>query len=437
MAQSNEMLISRSIRAPKVFSLWSKVLLIAIVVLVGFMAFASPSHGASATNNDNGLVKVVTIKVGGFVDPQNESLINDTLQRATKSGVSLYVIQLDSNGIAGGDVNRIASKLKSAELVTAIWVGPTSAKYSNELDPILESVDVVGAANKSLAKKTNATIIAPSLREFYAQLDGQMIDRLDFKLDTGCSKKEVESKTAQCKDVVLEKDTNFALNIAPLFEKLSPIENLGHSLIKPSFAIGLLVLGLFLLVFEFYAASVGVSAVSGTIASLCGIYGLGYLPTNWWAIAVLIVGVGALVIDVQAGGVGFYTFMGSALIFGGAFFATERTGAYGVSIVGASVVVVLALLFSVGAIPSLIRTRFGTATIGREDFIGEIAIADGDIDPEGNVKLRGGSWKARANHATPIKDGDECKIVKIEGIVLEVEPLVGAAVDYREKRAKS
>ena len=127
--------------------------------------------------------------MGGFVDPQNESLINDTLQRATKSGVSLYVIQLDSNGIAGGDVNRIASKLKSAELVTAIWVGPTSAKYSNELDPILESVDVVGAANKSLAKKTNATIIAPSLREFYAQLDGQMIDRLDFKLDTGCSKK--------------------------------------------------------------------------------------------------------------------------------------------------------------------------------------------------------------------------------------------------------
>ena len=33
-------------------------------------------------------------------------------------------------------------------------------------------------------------------------------------------------------------------------------------------------------------------------------------------------------------------------------------------------------------------------------------------------------------------DGGDMEVVKIEGIVLEVEPLVGAAVDYREKRGK-
>jgi len=416
------------------FTPFVKAIFVALIVLIGLLVFANPSQ--ASTPSDNGLVKVVTIKVGGFIDPQNEALISDTLNRAEETGASLYVIQLDSNGIAGGDINRIAKKLKSAELVTAIWVGPTSAKYSNELDPILDSVDLVGAANKSLSEKTGSTIVAPSLREFYAQLDNQKIERLDFTLDTGCSKEEIKDKTEQCKDVVLEQDANFALNIAPTFEKLSPIANLGHSLIKPSFAVGLLVLGLFLLVFEFYAASVGVSAIAGSIASLCGIYGLGYLPTNWWAIAILVFGVAALVIDVQAGGVGFYTFTGSALIFGGTFMATERTGAYGVSLIGAAVITVMALLFSVGAIPSLIRTRFGTPTIGREDFIGEIGIADGDIDPEGNVKLRGGSWKARVNHATPIKDGQECRVSKIEGIILEVEPLVGAAKDYREKRSK-
>ncbi len=412
-----------------------KALLVAGLLLTAFMLFANPTQALAQANN--GLVKVLTIKVGGYIDPQNESLINDTLDRASNAGVSLYVIQLDANGVAGANIDRIAENLRAAEFVTAIWVGPTSAKYSDELDPLLKAVDIVGAANKTLGDKTNATIIAPSLREFYAQLDNKKIERLDYTLDTGCSKAEIQDKTEKCKDVTLEKGTNFTLTISPLFEKLSPIANLGHSLIKPSFAVGLLVLGLFLLVFEFYAASVGVSAVAGTVASLCGIYGLGYLPTNWWAIGILVLGIGALVIDVQAGGVGFYTVLGSLLIFGGAFMATERTGAYGVSVVGAIVVVVMSLLFSMGAIPSLIRTRFGTATIGREDFIGEIAVAQGDINPKGIIKLRGGSWEARVNQSTPIEDGQECKVVRIEGIVIEVEPLEGAAEDYLEKHSKA
>ena len=197
-----------------------------------------------------------------------------------------------------------------------------------------------------------------------------------------------------------------------------------------------MVLGLCLLAFEFYAASVGVASLAGIGAVIAGIYGLGYLPTHWWAVALVGLGIVAMVIDVQAGGVGFYTILGTILLSIGSFFATERGGSYQVSWIATVAVVVMALLFMVGAIPSLIRTRFGTPTIGREDFIGEEGIANGDINPEGNIILRGASWKARTNHATPIRDGEHCKVIKIEGIVLEVEPLVGAAVDYREKRSK-
>ncbi|HMS25277.1 MAG TPA: NfeD family protein [Acidimicrobiia bacterium] len=391
----------------------------------------------AATPDTGSTLNVSNVHIGGFMDPHNEALISQTLKSANENNVSLYVIQLDSNGVAGADINRIARKLSQADFVVAIWVGPTSAVYSDVLSPLLEAADFVGAADKSLANKSDATIIAPSLREFLAQLDNKKVSRLDYVLDMGCSKKEVtaeDAKSELCKDVKFAKNENFQLNIAPRFEKLSPIANLGHSLIKPGFAMGLLVMGLCLLAFEFFAASVGVAAIAGTIASLCGVYGLGYLPTQWWAVALCVLGVGALVIDVQAGGVGLYTAVGSVSIFAGTFFATDRSGPYGVTIVGAIIITIMALLFAVGAIPSLIRTRFGTPTIGREDFIGDEGIADGDIDPEGSVKLRGGSWKARTNHATPIKDGEKCRIIKIEGIILEVEPLVGAAIDHREKR---
>ncbi len=402
-------------------------------------AFATKSVDPAAVSQSQ-TIKVLNVHVGGFMDPHNQALIFDTLQTAKKQGVTLYVIQLDSDGIAGASVNDIADELKNAPFVTSIWVGPTSAVFSDVLDPMVNAVDFVGAADKKLAEKSGATIIAPSFREFLAQLDGKTAQRLDYQLDTGCSKEEVNAKNADtgpCADVKLDKGENFRLNVAPRFEKLSPIANLGHSLIKPGFAVGLLVMGLCLLAFEFFAASVGVAAIAGTISGLCGVYGLGYLPTQWWAIAMVVFGVGALVIDVQAGGVGFYTGLGTLLIGFGSFFATGRSDTFAVTIVGVVVITIMALLFAVGAIPSLIRTRFGTPTIGREDFIGDEGIADGDIDPEGSVKLRGGSWKARTNHATPIKDGEKCRIIKIEGIILEVEPLVGAAKDHREKRAKS
>ncbi|MFN8015842.1 MAG: NfeD family protein [Acidimicrobiia bacterium] len=401
-------------------------------MLIALFATSSPANAVSS--NTENKTKVLNIHIGGYIDPHNESLIRTTLKSAQESGVTLYVLQLDSEGAAGGNIETIAKSLRESNIVTAIWVGPTSATYSKKLNPIVNSVDFAGAASKKLAEKADVDIVAPSLREFYSKLDGKKIGRLDFVLNMGCSKQEVKNKTADCSNIKLNKIENFKLVIDPSFQKLSPIANLGHSLIKPSFAIGLLVLGLCLLAFEFFAASVGVSAVAGALSCVSGIYGLGYLPTNWYMVALATFGVFALVIDVQAGGVGFYTLIGTICIFVGSFFATGRTDSYSVSIIGAIVVTIMALLFCVGAMPSLIRTRFGTPTIGREDFIGEEAIADGDIDPEGSVKLRGASWKARTNHATPIKDGEKCKVAKIEGIVLEVEPLVGAAKDYREKR---
>ena len=130
-----------------------------------------------------------------------------------------------------------------------------------------------------------------------------------------------------------------------------------------------------------------------------------------------------MVIDVQAGGIGFYTILGSVLTVVGIFFATGRDGAYVTAYSANAIILVMALLFMIGAIPSLIRTRFGTPTIGREDFIGDIAIADGDVGSKGSVKLRGASWKARTSQVIAVKDGEKCKVVKISGVVLEVESI--------------
>ena len=96
----------------------------------------------------------------------------------------------------------------------------------------------------------------------------------------------------------------------------------------------------------------------------------------------------------------------------------------------------IALTFLSG-MPSMVRTRFSTPTIGREWMIGEMGLALTSVDPDGTVSVRSARWPARTNRATPIGLGDRVRVVGIEGVVLEVEPEEGGAIDYRERRRAS
>ena len=95
------------------------------------------------------------------------------------------------------------------------------------------------------------------------------------------------------------------------------------------------------------------------------------------------------------------------------------------------------LLAFLSGMPSMVRTRFSTPTIGREWMIGEEGLALSEVDPDGTVSVRRAHWPARTNRATPIAAGATIRVVGIEGIMLEVEPETGGARDYRERRSKA
>jgi membrane-bound serine protease (ClpP class) len=86
--------------------------------------------------------------------------------------------------------------------------------------------------------------------------------------------------------------------------------------------------------------------------------------------------------------------------------------------------------------PAMIRTRFATPTIGREWMVGELGEVTADVDPDGVVEIRGARWRARTNRATPVRAGARVRVVEIDGLVLEVEPEEGGAIDYRELRER-
>jgi membrane-bound serine protease (ClpP class) len=138
----------------------------------------------------------------------------------------------------------------------------------------------------------------------------------------------------------------------------------------------------------------------------------------------------AFTIDVQTGVPRFWTGAGLVLYVAGSLTLYEGVAMSWITLVVA--IGGVALTFVTG-IPSMVRTRFATPTIGREWMVGELGRAVTSVDPDGVVQIRQALWRATTNRATPIEELDRVRVTGIDGLVLEVEPEEGGARDYRER----
>ena len=151
------------------------------------------------------------------------------------------------------------------------------------------------------------------------------------------------------------------------------------------------------------------------------------------AVAVLVFAMVGYAVDVQTGVPRAWTAIATGALVMGSLFLFDGTPLSWLSLVAGVLGTMVAMA---GGMPAMIRTRFATPTIGREWIIGETGTAVDEIGPNGTVYVRGATWKARTNRATPIPPGDPIQVAAVDGLWLEVEPLEGAARDYRARKAR-
>ena len=420
--------------------------------------------GAQATTDSPAMAPVDVVEVSGLIDSVAVQDIEDAITRAQGNGSQALIFQLNSRGAVVGR-ERMASLLTSiteSKIPIAVWVGPSGARAYGLPAQMLAVADVTamapgarigrtgtlltvnneqlsfGAANDVLYGKTLGFLEAreqdvlkfstddrgvPVLRNMLYALDG-----LQVRGDTLNTVVDVLDDAGQV--------TREATTVR--FFKLGLVPRLLHTVASPASAYLLVTIGLALLVFEFFTAGIGVAGLVGAICLILGSMGMGELPMNGVGIALLLLSMVAFSVDVQVGvprlwtGVGLVLFtIASLIMFRNVDGLTMRPSwiTLSVGIIG------IALTFIVG-MPSMVRTRFGTPTIGRSNLVGATGVAVGAVDPEGIVMVDGAKWRARTNRATPLADLADVRVASIDGITLEVEPLEGAAKDYREARNK-
>ena len=180
-----------------------------------------------------------------------------------------------------------------------------------------------------------------------------------------------------------------------------------------------MLIGAGLLVFELYTAGVAIAGGIGALCLVLGCYGLVALPTRGWAVLLLLVAMFGYAVDIQIGVPRVWTVIATVCLVAGSLTLFEGLLLSWVTL-GAGIVGVAAGMIT--GMPAMVRTRFGTPTIGRDWMIGSVGTARDAVDPDGVVVIDGAPWRARTQRATPVAAGEPARVVSLEGLILTVEP---------------
>ncbi|MGH2769715.1 MAG: NfeD family protein [Actinomycetota bacterium] len=403
------------------------------------------------------------IELDGVIDPSSSRYLLRHIERAIENRSRVIIVRLDTPGGLEISMREIVQRMLSSEIPIVVWVAPNGGRAASAGVFITYAAHVavmapgtsIGAAHpvnlggrlspeeeekatndaaatlRSIARQRGRNVewADRAVRESAsldatAAVSGGVVDFMAGRLDTLLTELDGREVTVGDRRVRLS-----LKEATPRFHKMSFIERILHTALRPDIAYWLLLFGLFALIFELYNPGIGAAGVLGGIALILGFYALSILPVSWVAVALLVASVAFFLADLHTAGLGIFTvgallslIAGSLLLFAdaGPFFRLPWW-----AIAGA---VAASLLFFISVMTAAMRARGSQPISGAEGMIGSIGVARTDIAPDGQVSAKGTSWRARTLGAA-IPRGAHVRIRSVSGLLLIVE-----AVPEHERR---
>jgi membrane-bound serine protease (ClpP class) len=424
-----------------------------VVSLVLFslaLMLAVPAIGA--TEDD----PIVVIEVGDPMDQLSMDFVAETIKAEP---AYMYILKIDSPGVSSGDVAELYQAVVAAESPVVSWIGPSpavafggAAYLANHadirsaapgakvgyLDPVVqrglsdapssrpgENTDAFQAQERAIANSTALiTVDGPVVPGFVDRTDpalGQLILSLD---GTSAIRGEQEWMLSTARAETVEGEEIIVATRQVKFVKPDLTNRFLRLASRPETAFLFLLMGLSFAAFEFYAAGRGLMAGVASVSLLLSGYGIATLPMWWPALGITFVGVGILVWGFAQNRVDWRAVVGTALLLVGGLTFTSSRPAYPPAMWMVVLAIAASVTFIWYSLTTVVRGRFATPTVGREELLGRRCLAVSDLDPEGIVMVDGARWSATADRGVVVLSGAAVEIVGLTGLVLEVDPVV-------------
>jgi membrane-bound serine protease (ClpP class) len=442
--------------------------LIRAIFVAGFAGlFFSPAAMRMAASDSPAAPLVLELKLNGEVEPILATYIDEGLADAARRHAALVLITMDTPGGLSDSMTDIIHHILDSPVPVAVYVTPTGARGASAGFLILLSADIAamtpgtrtGAAtpifmpgwvsmpiDEVLRKKINndATAFLRSFTEKRGRnpmlaetaitdahaftekeaLDGHMIDLLANDKDEllhELNGREITRFNGKKEKLSLDRYTRADFELSARQRFLARI-------VEPDMFFLLILVGALGLYTEFTHPGVIAPGVIGGICMVLALYAMQILPINFAGVLLIILALALFVLEAKFASHGVLLIGGIvSMLLGATFLVRSPLTPGGVSF-GVALAATLPFAFlTVFLMRLVLKSRKWKSATGREELLGEegvvtVALASAN---EGMIRIHGELWRAASKEN--IQAGTRVRVLRVDGLKLEVEPVAAGA----------
>ena len=437
---------------------WQAGLLLALGV------FAIRAHAAD----------VVVLQVQDAIGPASADYVVRGMAKAHKAGARLVVLELDTPGGLDTSMRQIIQAILASPIPVATWVAPEGARAASAGTYILYASHIAamapsttlgaatpvaigmqpggerpapgGSASAPGGKAPGDAMTAKAVNDAAAFIRGLAQKRgrnaewaeravreaVSLTADEAVRDKVVDVVARDVNDLLARIDgrrvrvSTGEVTLATrglAFERVSP--DWRHRLLSvianPSFALILMMIGIYGLMFEFSSPTFGVAGVAGAICLLLGLFALQLLPINYAGLALIALGIALMAAEVVSPAFGVLGAGGViAFIAGCVLLIDNDLPGYGVPLPLILGLAASSALVIVAGGSMALRARRRPVQTGSETMAGTVGEVIEVGEREAWASVRGERWKIRSD--APLRPGQRVRVRSLSGLVLDVAP---------------
>ena len=407
--------------------------------------------------------EVVKVVVDDMIHPITDEYIGRALHYAEQQKADAVLIELKTPGGLVSSTRSIIEKIEASPVPVIVYVAPSGARAASAGFFILESADVAAMAPGTNTGAAHPVALSlPFMSE--AKPDEVMKTKIEndsaafmrsFVSKRGRNVELAESAVRQSKswtdqealkehlieyiaanetDLLKQLDgktvTRFNGSTTVLHTAGRPVVQYDMSLkqrilawmMDPNVAFIFFAIGMLALYVEFNHPGAVAPGVVGFVFILLAVFAFNLLPTRFAALALIVGAFVLFALEAKLQSHGVLGLGGVAMMVLGALLLVDGP----IPEMRVKLLTALAVSIPLGAITVFLmtialRARQAKIVTGEQGLVGEIGVVRSPLAPRGKVLVNGELWDAYSS--APLQPGEQVRVVRVNGLVLEVEPL--------------